>query len=232
MAKKPKIQKAAGDVLEVAAGTIEKPPAVFEWPENTEERELPVLLTAEETALKGADLVDMMQRVKAKQAEKSEKIGIFKAEIEALEEKVNGLGEIVSTRTERRIVGCRWEYQVNGVDSEGVHVPHSSMKTLFRLDTNEPIEQKPISQEELQMQLPLHEEEKLSANLQKLDSDGWQIEEASDGATHGEAFEMVHVTGRRYALIGDSKAAAAENAVLKLQLGSAPIQPESEAVAH
>jgi hypothetical protein len=103
-------------------------------------RTLPVVLSNREIQSFGEEQSKALLNVCDLKAQRSE----LNKEIKPLETRINALAEIIDTGIEEREVNCAWLFDYV-----------SSHKTLIREDTGEVLEEKALTETELQQEMPI-----------------------------------------------------------------------------
>lgn len=165
-------------------------PVRQDWPESTENRELPVELTEEERLQFARDAFKAHDDVESLKVDKKHAAKNFDQRIKDEETRYDELSDVAKSGHIRRKVPCVWKFETNGVGPDGKEVYHSSMKTLFREDTGAVVEVVPISDGDRQMTMPLGDEESHAANVESLAGLGWFVTEAGNDDGHDENFTM------------------------------------------
>jgi len=96
---------------------------------------LPVALTDEQKIEAGESLTNALMRLRELEEEKNFEMSLFKRQIKACNVDIQRLTEMLHNGSEEREVQCEVVY----------HMPVMGMKTIMRLDTNEPFDEKDMS---------------------------------------------------------------------------------------
>lgn len=135
----------------------EKPAPRWVWPQNTEVRNLEVILQQHERL----DLAMENSRhgLEKDQLEDNKKAAAsrYKAQIEEVEATIRRNNTIISSGRREKDLKCEWLYEVAGFDSDGNQIEHPDKKTLIRLDNGEVVEIRDITENERQAALPLED---------------------------------------------------------------------------
>jgi hypothetical protein len=101
--------------------------------------------TDKETLALGRELSEKLSERSQLEADLNRVKGDFKARDAALEAKILSLRDKVNTRYELRTTKCEWRFDD----------PKPGFKTIYRLDSETPIETEPMTEAEKQIPLPL-----------------------------------------------------------------------------
>jgi hypothetical protein len=96
---------------------------------------IPVALTDEEKIEIGQNLTEKLLRLRELEDQRKEEMQKFKMQIMGEAAEVQHLTDMLHNGTEERPVKCEVVY----------HMPVMGMKTIMRLDTNEPFDEKDMS---------------------------------------------------------------------------------------
>ena len=96
---------------------------------------LPVALTDEQKIEAGESLTNALMRLRELEEEKNFEMSLFKRQIKACNVDIQRLTEMLHNGSEDREVQCEVVY----------NMPVMGMKTIMRLDTNEPFDEKDMS---------------------------------------------------------------------------------------
>lgn len=107
-------------------------------------RNLPCVLTGQEIGDKARFVAISMQEYSKLEEEAKESAAEFKSRLKGIRERMDKESECVSTGIEHRGVQCIWEFY-----------PARGEKELIRLDTGDVVQVKRMSDEELQVALPM-----------------------------------------------------------------------------
>lgn len=138
MAKKPKNETNEADAGKPADEMLEQPAAMqptetpvrLEWPESTETRELDTDLNDEQLVERGLSLVMHLGEAESLANQKKSSAERFKILIEEQQEKIDTLSLAIRAKKDRIKVPCRWVFQSNGYDADGVLLFHSGYEVV------------------------------------------------------------------------------------------------------
>lgn len=187
-------------------------PTKPKWPESTETRALPCPLRDADNKELLSDLAAAWNMMHLLQEEKKQAMKAFQLRIEEQESILAKLHGEVTSGTRVKDVECEWVFECAGIGDEGEQIFHPDMKTLFRKDTGDAVETKPITGADREMELALTDP---VADEQALTAAGFSIVESGD--VNRTPFLMVDSdTGAEYEVTGSSRAEALTNAVATL----------------
>lgn len=131
-----------------------------DWPESIEKRVLRCDLAPREVADYAKEQSEIIQEVDRLEDQKKASASHYKALIEEKQARGRRIAAYITDGWQEKDVLCEWRYECAGYDAHaGQFIYHPEKKALVRLDTEEVVEVRDITNEEHQMALPMESPE-------------------------------------------------------------------------